>query len=506
MLKKLWLFLALLTLASCSKVTPDANIDLSQPNGKNTFVGFVATWCPHCKEELPIYQKFYDAHKTEVNMQLFVTDGKQFGPYTIPQDLTNALTYEMATGEKCEYVPSYIIYDGNKKIIDKKCGAKLSYEDLESKLLTQKSQSGATASGSTASGNTLESNDKKKMINNYQTMGFQEGDLGVIMTTSNGKITFRMFEKEAPKAVFNFIALAQNGYYNNVVFHRVIKNFMIQWGDPTASGMGWESIYKKEFEDEFDAKLSNIKGSLSMANAGKATNGSQFFVNQVDNTYLDNKHTVFGQVVEGFDNVEKIASTKVGKNDKPEKDVKIIKMEVMKYSNGKLTAHKVDIEAGLKDIENKAKAKKEENAQRTVKAGDEIAVHYVGTITSTKEEFDSSYKRNSPLEFTVGSGMMIKGFDAGVIGMKIGEKKTLSLKAKDAYGEYDKTKIQKMNKSDLKPFEEAGIKLEKGAKLPTQYGEFSIIDADDTTVSVDMNHFLSGKDLTFVVEMVEFKN
>lgn len=217
-----------MTLASCSKVTPDANIDLSQPNGKNTFVGFVATWCPHCKEELPIYQKFYDAHKTEVNMQLFVTDGKQFGPYTIPQDLTNALTYEMATGEKCEYVPSYIIYDGNKKIIDKKCGAKLSYEDLESKLLTQKSQSGATASGSTASGNTLESNDKKKMINNYQTMGFQEGDLGVIMTTSNGKITFRMFEKEAPKAVFNFIALAQNGYYNNVVFHRVIKNFMIQ--------------------------------------------------------------------------------------------------------------------------------------------------------------------------------------------------------------------------------------------------------------------------------------
>lgn len=493
-MKKILILLSLsLILLSCGKqVESDPNIDLNNIAGKRTYLWFAATWCPHCRDGMWVLDKFYRQYKDQVNMQLIVTDGKKFpGNYIIPQDTSNPITYEQATGEKCDYVPSYVIYDENKQLIEKVCWGKLTFEELEEKLLIP---------------NFLDNNQNNDMDNAYQLEWFQEGDVWVIMTTTNGKIEIKLFPKDAPKTTNNFLALSKNGYYDGIIFHRVIKDFMIQWWDPEGTGMWGQSIYGTEFEDEFSPKLKNIRGSLSMANAGANTNGSQFFINQRDNNFLDFKHSVFGQVVNGLDNVDKIASVKTDGNDKPEKEVKIIKMEVVTFQWGSLKPYDFSLEEELKKVEEEFKAKQEANKNREVKAGDQIAVHYVGTISSDGSEFDNSYTRWQPLEFEVGAQMMIAWFDAGVVGMKIGEKKILNIKAAEAYGEYSEEHIQEVAKSELKDFEDNGYKLEVWVKLPTMYGEFEIKEVTDTTVKIDLNHFLAGKDLTFEVEMVEFKN
>ncbi|AYA77669.1 peptidylprolyl isomerase [Bacillus sp. Y1] len=179
----------------------------------------------------------------------------------------------------------------------------------------------------------------------------------VEMETSMGNIKIKLFPEQAPKAVENFITHSEEGYYEGVIFHRVINDFMIQGGDPDGTGMGGESIYGEPFEDEFSNQLYNFRGALSMANSGPSTNGSQFFIVQnktldprsVDQMkkanynekvikhyedggtpWLDKAHTVFGQVIEGMDVVDKIATTPVGEGDKPEEDVIIKKITVLK--------------------------------------------------------------------------------------------------------------------------------------------------------------------------------
>jgi peptidylprolyl isomerase domain and WD repeat-containing protein 1 len=124
--------------------------------------------------------------------------------------------------------------------------------------------------------------------------------------------------------------LCRNGYYNNIIFHRVIKGFMIQTGDPTGTGSGGESMWGNEFEDEFVRTLRHDRPfTVSMANAGPNTNGSQFFITTVPAPWLDNKHTVFGRVTKGFDVVTKIENVKVNKADKPtEGDIKIQGVQV----------------------------------------------------------------------------------------------------------------------------------------------------------------------------------
>jgi peptidyl-prolyl cis-trans isomerase A (cyclophilin A) len=181
----------------------------------------------------------------------------------------------------------------------------------------------------------------------------------VELVTTEGTIEIKLFPKQAPKTVENFITHAKDGYYNNVTFHRVIENFMIQGGDPKGDGTGGESIWNGTFDDEISNQLYNIRGALSMANAGtdengKGTNGSQFFIvqNQDDvsdgllkddypqkiidayknggTPYLDKKHTVFGQVTKGMDVVDKIAAVDTDDNDKPKKDIKIEKINILK--------------------------------------------------------------------------------------------------------------------------------------------------------------------------------
>lgn len=130
--------------------------------------------------------------------------------------------------------------------------------------------------------------------------------------TSKGKFTIELFAKEAPKTVNNFVFLAKEGYYNDVTFHRIIETFMIQTGDPTATGAGGPGY---TFEDELPPPMSYEAGVVAMANAGPNTNGSQFFINTVDNTKNLKPHfTVFGKVVEGMDTVQAIAKTPVKVN------------------------------------------------------------------------------------------------------------------------------------------------------------------------------------------------
>lgn len=195
-------------------------------------------------------------------------------------------------------------------------------------------------------------------MSSYQLKSPVSGDIVATMKTNMGDIKIKFFPKEAPKAVENFVTHAKNGYYDGLIFHRVIKDFMIQGGDPMGIGIGGESIWGDSFEDEFDPALHNLRGALSMANSGPNTNGSQFFIVQAKRVpanmlgqmkqmpdsfpediitaysemggtpWLDFRHTVFGQVFEGMDVVDAIAETKVGAQDKPVNDIKIEKIEI----------------------------------------------------------------------------------------------------------------------------------------------------------------------------------
>ncbi|WP_086443942.1 peptidylprolyl isomerase [Candidatus Enterococcus lemimoniae] len=176
-----------------------------------------------------------------------------------------------------------------------------------------------------------------------------------VIKTNRGDITVQLFPKHAPKTVENFVQLAKKGYYDGVIFHRVIPDFMIQGGDPTGTGMGGESIYGEKFEDEFSKDVFNLRGALSMANAGPNTNGSQFFIVNNQNVpanmfgqlegagfptevieeyknggtpWLDFRHTVFGHVVEGMDVVDEIGGVQRDSQDRPTFDVVIDKVEI----------------------------------------------------------------------------------------------------------------------------------------------------------------------------------
>lgn len=151
----------------------------------------------------------------------------------------------------------------------------------------------------------------------------------VVFETSRGNITFELYPDIAPKTVENFVGLVKKGYYDGIIFHRVIRNFMIQGGDPTGTGRGGTSIWGKKFKDEFKANIVFDKpGTLAMANSGPNTNGSQFFITTVPTPWLNGRHTIFGMVIEGYDIVRKIENTSVGYQDKPKMEQKIIKAYV----------------------------------------------------------------------------------------------------------------------------------------------------------------------------------
>jgi len=148
----------------------------------------------------------------------------------------------------------------------------------------------------------------------------------VCFETTQGNIELKLYPDVAPKTCENFLTLVNNHYYDGIIFHRVIKNFMIQGGDPTGTGIGGESCWKRNFQDEFKADVTfNKSGLLAMANKGPNTNGSQFFITTAATPWLNMKHTIFGEVIKGYDVIQKIENVKTGIGNKPVEPQRIIK-------------------------------------------------------------------------------------------------------------------------------------------------------------------------------------
>ncbi len=169
------------------------------------------------------------------------------------------------------------------------------------------------------------------LMSSLQTAGAKEEDFVMpeqavmAIETNRGTIEVELFCKAAPLACENFIRLAGKGYYNGVIFHRVIKNFMIQGGDPTGTGRGGESIWGKSFKDECTPELKFDKpGLLAMANSGPNTNGSQFFITTVNTPWLNGRHTIFGRVIKGYDVVQAIEIVPASRDGKPTEEQKIL--------------------------------------------------------------------------------------------------------------------------------------------------------------------------------------
>lgn len=147
----------------------------------------------------------------------------------------------------------------------------------------------------------------------------------LILETTQGSIEIELFDNITPKTCENFRTHAKNGYYDGIIFHRIIESFMIQGGDPTGTGRGGESIWGKPFEDEcVDSLKFEEPGILAMANSGPGTNGSQFFITTAATPWLNMNHTIFGKVVNGMDSVEKLEKVEKGPGDRPVEDQKII--------------------------------------------------------------------------------------------------------------------------------------------------------------------------------------
>lgn len=304
------------------------------------------------------------------------------------------------------------------------------------------------------------------------------------LQTSKGNMIVKFEDKKSPVTVANFVGLAQGKiantskkagepFYDGTKFHRVIENFMIQGGDPKGTGMG-DPGYK--FDDERNDLKHTGKGVLSMANSGPNTNGSQFFITQVATPWLDGKHTIFGEVVNGSDVVDVIAKVEKDAQDRPKTDVVLEKVSVFTkgdayknydaakvFNEGKskiqennkayLEKEAQERERKLKEFaENQKKAVEElskdmqksdsglfykitktNTSGKSPKAGDMVAVHYAGRLLDGTE-FDNSFKRGEPIEFPVGTGRVIKGWDEGIMMLKEGEAATLLIPAEMAYG------------------------------------------------------------------------
>ena len=276
--------------------------------------------------------------------------------------------------------------------------------------------------------------------------------------TSKGKVDVLLTHDKTPGTVGNFVALAEGQlenqakkqgtpYYDGLSFHRVIADFMIQGGDPQGTGAGGPGY---QFDDEFHTELKHDgPGVLSMANAGPGTNGSQFFITHVATPWLDNKHTVFGRVVEGQEVVDKIAQ-----NDILER-LEIIRVgeeaeswnavEAFRQFNGA----KAEREAAAKRAEQNLLESLSEGFTQTKSglryqiiqagggahpnSGDKVSVHYKGMFADGKE-FDNSYKRGNPISFPVGQGNVIPGWDEGILLLKVGDKARFVIPSHLGYG------------------------------------------------------------------------
>lgn len=216
--------------------------------------------------------------------------------------------------------------------------------------------------------------------------------------TNLGDLTIELQTETAPKAVWNFVKLSQKGYYREVKFHRNIKNFMIQGGDPTGTGRGGQSIWGKNFQDEFDGPLThNARGIMSMANKGKNTNSSQFFITYKPAKHLDRKHTIFGKVVDGLDVLDKMEASPVDEANRPLKELVIKDVVVFldpfeeflkqKDQQEKAEAHKAEIQRqGGTDDDKTTWTGKRIRGDGSVEQGGGVGKYLKGALASQPEE------------------------------------------------------------------------------------------------------------------------
>lgn len=277
-------------------------------------------------------------------------------------------------------------------------------------------------------------------------------------TTPKGEILIKLTEDKTPGTVGNFVALAEGNlensvkpqgspYYDGLKFHRVIPDFMIQGGCPLGTGTG-DAGYK--FDDEFHVDLKHDgPGVLSMANAGPGTNGSQFFITHVATPWLDNKHTVFGHVVEGQDvvdaiaqgdKIEKLEIVRVG--DTAQKWNAVEAFRIFEGSREKRiaeekAAQKAALDQVASGFQETASGLRYQIIQKgsgaQAQKGQRVKVHYEGSLVSGVV-FDSSYKRNEPIAFQVGVGQVIPGWDEGILLLKIGDKARFVIPSNLGYG------------------------------------------------------------------------
>ncbi len=283
--------------------------------------------------------------------------------------------------------------------------------------------------------------------------------------TPKGKITTVLEADKAPLTVLNFVGLAEGTkasnkpagtrFYDGLNFHRVVPDFMIQGGDPQGNGTGGPGY---QFADEFDATLRHDKpGTLSMANSGPGTNGSQFFITHVPTPHLNDRHTIFGHVITGQEVVnavvvgtliDSIRIERVGAKAKKFKaDEAAFQAQIKKSADVAVAKQKKEQEANKKmEAQTEELIKKATATPSGLKyiithpgagpkpaSGMNVKVHYAGRLTNGKE-FDNSYKRGQPIDFKVGTGMVIPGWDEGIMLMQKGEKRTLIIPANLAYG------------------------------------------------------------------------
>lgn len=282
--------------------------------------------------------------------------------------------------------------------------------------------------------------------------------LFAIISTSKGEIKIELEFEKIPGTVGNFVGLSLGvinnsikplgeAYYNGLKFHRVINDFMIQAGCPLGTGTG-DPGYK--FDDEFHNDLKHDRpGIISMANAGPSTNGSQFFITHVETPWLDNKHTVFGNVIDGMDVVnsisqnDEIISIKINAVGDKAKAFDAAKA-FEEFNKSKADRIKKEKEKELKMLKDLSKGfsktssgllykfEKENNSQKPSN-GNKVKVHYKGMLLDGTV-FDSSFKRNQPIEFTLGIGQVIKGWDEGISLLGIGDKASFIIPSDLAYG------------------------------------------------------------------------
>ena len=295
-------------------------------------------------------------------------------------------------------------------------------------------------------------------INSINNNNMKEG-MYAKFKTNKGDILLKLEFEKTPLTVANFVGLAEgviennkkdlgSPYYDGLNFHRVIADFMIQGGCPQGTGSG-DPGYK--FPDEFHPDLKHDKGGvLSMANSGPTTNGSQFFITHKETPWLDGKHSVFGHVIEGMDVVNKIEQgdvieklTIIREGSKAKSfDAKLVFNSALEEVKLKEMRNKAKSEAVLKDLQKGAKVTASGLSYKMIKIGNGIqaekgktvSVHYTGKlIDGTK--FDSSYDRNEPIEFPLGEGRVIPGWDEGIALLKVGDKATFIIPSNLAYGE-----------------------------------------------------------------------